>query len=80
MLQFKKIDEKFKFNVWRGTEHMIALSAVATKLAGTSKTKSKIEQKHKGSGHNKPHRLQKPLERDSFAGASTRFLLISAVL
>ena len=31
--------------MWRGTEHVIALFAVSTKVAGNSTTKSKNEQK-----------------------------------
>ena len=69
----QKFCQKFSFDVWRGTEHVIALFAVSTKVAGTSTTKSKIEKKHKASRPNRRQRLQKPLKLDSFEGANLDF-------
>ena len=57
----------------RATEHVITLFAVSKKLAGTSTTKSKNKQKHRGSRHNRRQSLQKPLELDSFTGANFKF-------
>ena len=47
--------------------------SVSTKMAVTSTTKSKNEQKHRDSPHNRRQRQHKLLKIDSFTGANLDF-------